>query len=96
MLELEGQRPESALKIVRDAIVKIEGLEEMDNPTFKFERDRSLTALHELAKQIEKAKPVSATEQLEAELHKAVAAQEFEKAAVLRDKIRELKKAASA
>jgi hypothetical protein len=92
MLELESQRPDSALKIVNETIAKIEELEEMENPTFKFERDRSLTALQELAKQIEKARPVSDVERLEAELHKAVEAQEFERAAVLRDQIRDLRK----
>jgi len=92
MLELENHRPDSALKIVRNTIDKIEALENIENPTFKFERDRSLTALQELAKQIEKARPVSAAERLESELHKAVDAQEFERAAVLRDQIRDLKK----
>lgn len=92
MLELENKRPESALRIVNETIARIEELEEMENPTFKFERDRSLTALQELAKQIDKKRPVSEADRLDTELHKAVEAQEFEKAAVLRDKIRNLKK----
>lgn len=92
MLELESQRTESALKIVKDAIARIESLDEMDNPTFKFERDRSLTALQELVKQIEKARPVPEFERLQKELEKAIETQEFERAAVLRDKIRDLKK----
>jgi hypothetical protein len=91
MFELENQRHDSALKILKDAIVKITNLEEMDNPTFKFERERSLTALREMAEQIEQTRPVSEVEQLEKELQRAVEAQEFERAAVLRDRIRDLK-----
>ncbi len=91
MLELENQRHDSALKIVKDTIGRIESLEEFDNSTFKFERERSLAALREMAEQIEKSRPVSELERLEKELRKAVEAQEFERAAVLRDKIRELK-----
>jgi hypothetical protein len=92
MIELENQRHDSALKILRDTITKIETLEEMDNPTFKFERERSLNALREMAAQIEKVRPVPELERLEGQLRKAVEAQEFERAAALRDRIRELKK----
>ena len=95
MLELENGRHESALKIVRETGHKIETLTEMDNPTFKFERERSLTALRDMAEQIEKTKPVSQVERLEKELRAAVDAQEFERAAELRDKIRDLKKNAA-
>jgi len=92
MLELENGKHESALKILRDAIGRIEDLEEMDNPTFKFERDRSLAELNDMAQQLEKARPVSDLERLQAELNKAVESQEFERAATLRDRIRDLKK----
>ena len=92
MLELENGKHESALKILRDAIGRIEDLEEMDNPTFKFERDRSLAELNDMAQQLEKARPVSDLERLQTELNKAVESQEFERAATLRDRIRDLKK----
>jgi ribosomal protein S7 len=95
MLELEHGKHESAVKIVQDAIARIEGLEEMDNPTFKFERDRSLLTLNEMVAELEKARPVSQVERLETELRAAVDKQEFERAAVLRDKIRDLKKQTS-
>ncbi len=91
MLELEHQKPDSALKIIRDAIRKIEALPEMDNPTFKFERERSLEALGEIESQIQKARPVPELDRLQQQLRKAIETQEFERAAVLRDRIRELK-----
>ena len=92
MIEMENGKHDSALKIVTDAIAKIEGFEGIDNPTYKFERERSLTALQGIAVQIEQTRPVSELDQLKQQLHKAVDTQEFESAAELRDKIRELKK----
>jgi len=92
MLELEKQAFEKALKLADDAIQKIETLEEMDDETFNFERERSLTALQELRSQIRKNRPLSELEQLEHQLRRAVDRQEFERAAQLRDRIRALKK----
>ncbi len=92
MLELESKNYEKALAVVKEAIAKIEALEEMEDDTFKFERERSLTALRELATQIQKNRPLSQLEQLEHQLRRAVERQEFERAAELRDRIRELKK----
>jgi hypothetical protein len=82
---------DKAIEIVSAAIERIEALEEMDNETFQFERTRSLAALRELAGQIQQTRPVSALEKLEQQLRQAIARQEFESAAELRDKIRELK-----
>src|SRR5215469_1328495 len=92
MLELENKDYEKALAVVKEAISKIEALEEMEDDTFKFEQERSLTALRELAGQIQKNRPLSQIEQLEHQLRRAVERQEFERAAELRDRIRELKK----
>jgi protein-arginine kinase activator protein McsA len=50
-----------------------------------------LNALHELAAQIQKNRPVSELEKLEHQLRRAIQRQEFERAAELRDRIRELK-----
>ncbi len=92
MLELEKQAYDKALQMARAAIEKIEGLEELDDETFKFERERSLEALRELAAQIEKNRPLTEVEQLEHQLRRAIERQEFERAAQLRDRIRALKK----
>jgi hypothetical protein len=91
MLELEKGAGDEALKIVRETIRNIESLEEMDDDTFRFERERSLTALRELESQVQKSRPLSELEKLEHQLRRAIDKQEFERAARLRDRIRELK-----
>jgi hypothetical protein len=91
MMELERQSFEKALTLANGAIQKIEALEEMDDETFKFERERSLTAMRELATQIQKNRPLTQLEQLEHQLRRAIDRQEFERAAQLRDKIKVLR-----
>ncbi len=91
MLELEKRAYEKALRTVNEAIEKIEQLEDLDDETFHFERGRSLTALRDLAAQIEKNRPLSELQQLEYQLRHAIESQEFEQAAQLRDRIRDLK-----
>ncbi len=92
MQQLENKAYDKALQVANQAIEKIEALEELDDETFTFERERSLTALRELATQIQKNRPLSEVEQLERQLRRAVERQEFERAAQLRDRIRALKK----
>jgi hypothetical protein len=91
MLQIEQADYGGALEAVRAAIQKIDGLEELDDETFQFERERSLAALREIATQIEETKPRSQIEELELELKKAIAVQHFERAADLRDRIRALR-----
>jgi protein-arginine kinase activator protein McsA len=50
-----------------------------------------LTALRELVSQIQKNRPLSELERLEHQLRRAIDKQEFERAAQLRDRIRELR-----
>ena len=91
LLNLEHGAHDRAVEIINRAVERIEALAEMDEETFTFERARSLAALRELAANIEQARPVSAVERLEQQLRQAVDRQEFERAAELRDRIRELK-----
>jgi hypothetical protein len=91
MLALEKDAYDKASRVVSEAINKIEALEELDDETFTFERERSLTALHELAAQIRQNRPVSELERLEHQLRRAIETQEFERAAQLRDRLRELR-----
>jgi hypothetical protein len=86
----QGDAPK-ALQIVRAGRDRIAALEEMDDDTFRFERDRSLAALRELEKQLQQKQPVSPLELLQRRLRSAIERQEFERAAVLRDRIRELR-----
>lgn len=92
MQELEHNAYDRALELAKGAIRQIEELETLDDETFEFEQERSLTALRELAAQIEKNRPMSEVEKLEQQLHRAIERQEFEQAARLRDRIRDLKK----
>ena len=91
MSEVGDQRFEQALRTIRRAMDQIESLEELEDETFRYERKRSLQALREFVHQLERTRPRSEVEKLEQELKKAVATQEFERAAVLRDRLRELK-----
>jgi hypothetical protein len=91
MLELDKNAYAEALKHVTAAISAIEALPGLEDETFAFERDRSLAALGELAGQIRQSRPVSEEEKLERQLRRAIERQEFERAASLRDRIRELK-----
>lgn len=91
MLELEKQAYDQALRLTQEGIETIEQLEEIDDETFAFERDRSIGALRDLAAQIQKNRPISPLEQLERQLRRAIERQEFERAARLRDRIRALK-----
>ena len=96
MLELEEGRHDQALRVVREAAERLESLPPLDDPTFKFEQKRSLQALQELIAQIEKSRPVPEVELLERELQQAVDAEEYERAAGLRDRIRNLRKKSAA
>ena len=92
MLELEKRDYRAALQVVNEGIEQVEALEESEDETFQFEKNRSLTALRELASQIQKNRPLSQLEQLEQQLRRAIERQEFERAAELRDQIRDLRK----
>jgi hypothetical protein len=92
MQEMEKGAYDQALKVAREAIGKVESLEQVADETFEFERERSVMALRELESQIQKNRPLSELEQLEHQLRRAINKQEFERAAHLRDRIRELRK----
>ncbi len=91
MIELNEQRYAAAQSIIREAVCDIEHLPELDDETFCFENQRSLTALKELATQLEQTRPLTELERLEKELEQAISTQEFERAATLRDRLRTLR-----
>jgi len=80
-----------ALPIIRTALGQITELGESDSEVFQFERRRSEVALRELLSQLEQLRPVSPLERLEKQLRTAIECQDFERAAKLRDRIRELR-----
>ena len=91
MLEVDKGAYDDASRVTREAIRNVESLEDLEDETFRFERERSLTALRELESQIQKNRPLSELEKLEHQLRRAIDTQEFERAARLRDQIRELR-----
>jgi hypothetical protein len=91
MLSLDRGAYGEAIAAINRAIEKVEALDDMDDDTYKVERERSLVGLRELLGQVQKNRPMSELEQLEHRLRRAIQRQEFEVAAVLRDKIRNLR-----
>ena len=79
-----------ALEIVADARVKIDELPEVDAEEFFAERKRSREALDELEESLRSNRPPSRAEKLERELQEAVDSEEFERAASIRDELKEL------
>jgi hypothetical protein len=87
MVHLQRARHIQALAVVRAALADIAALPEVDVETFRIERERALDALRDMAEGIEHNRPLSEEERLENELRAAVSREEFERAAVLRDRI---------
>jgi len=88
---LDEEAHDRALGLVQTTIERIEALPELDEPVFDFERARSVEALKELRRQIQRAWPFSEKERLEKQLGQAIEQQEFEHAAGLRDQLRALR-----
>jgi len=81
---------DSAVKHVKSAVEKIESLPPMDNPTFLFEKNRSLSVLKGMIKELEARQPPTKLDALRKALSRAVNEERFEDAAGLRDEIRKL------
>ena len=88
MIQLEAKNHPTALAIIQRAADNIESLPDIDDDGFKYERHRSLEALHDFADQVEKSKPLSELQKLERQLDDAVTTERYERAAELRDRIR--------
>ncbi len=91
MISLHQQLKNAARDILKSAIEEIEGLENIDTPAFQFERIRSLNYLRATLKQLDEQK-ISPLEYLRVELENAVREENYERAAVLRDRIKEMGK----
>lgn len=90
MRDAHLQKYNSAMRHVQNAVEKIENLPPMDNPTFMFEKDRSLSVLKGMLKELQSKTPPSRMEVLRKELARALNEERFEDAAKLRDEIRKL------
>ena len=89
MISLHKEMKASAEEILNGAISAIEGMGEIDTPAFQFERVRSLNYLKATLKQIHEKK-ASPADGLKTQLQEAIEEEDYELAAVLRDRIREI------
>ena len=85
----EGTR-EQAAKALAEAKKRVEELPEIETPLFAEEKRRSLSILGDVIGEIEQLKPVSEKEQLMRKLDKAVAEENYMRAARLRDIIKRM------
>jgi excinuclease UvrABC nuclease subunit len=69
----------------------VRALPELDSTTFDYECRRSEETLEEIIFQVEELRPRGEVETLERELDEAVAAEAFERAADIRDRLRHLR-----
>lgn len=88
----EGRNPQ-ACEVVEQAIENVRRLPEVDTPTFHFERVRSLQYLRAALRNFKTRKVRPPVDRLRLELRNAVNNEEYERAAQLRDRIRDLTKA---
>jgi UvrB/uvrC motif len=89
MISLHKEMKSAAEDILATAISAIEGMHEIDTPAFQFERVRSLNYLKATLKQIHEKKD-SPLEALKVDLQSAIENEDYEQAAALRDRIRDL------
>ena len=85
----ETQLPE-ARGAVKAAIEEIEGLAEVSNETFALEKMRSLGVLQQMAEELQQKCPPDEREIVRERLRRAVAVENYERAAQLRDLLRSM------
>ena len=91
LLVFEEKQYPAALEILAAARAQIEQLSEVQAEEFFVERERSLQALGALTEELSRNRPLSEEELLQQELQEAVAQERFERAAALRDQLRQLR-----
>ncbi len=90
MIHVQNEDYDSALEVIGESMEKIKNLEDVDAEEFHVEKKRSRQVLKELRAEITKKRPLSPSERLQKEMTEAIEKEEFEKAAKIRDRIREL------
>ena len=86
-LALEASRPKSALAAVRKGIKEIEAFYENFGDEKMLENSSEIAVLHAMAKEVESKIPVDPIQKLREQLAEAVAAEQYERAADLRDQL---------
>ena len=88
------EKYEPALRVLRETIDAIENMPEVPTETFLREKKRSLAILRGMTKEIKAKRPPSEKENLQQRLEKAVLAEDYERAARLRDVLQAMSEAA--
>jgi hypothetical protein len=91
MIAMRQHRMDEAAGLIRNAIDFIEAMEDLDSPAFQFERIRSVNYLKSAIGHLIDHEPETEDEVLESELEQAVVQENYERAAELRDRIRDLR-----
>ena len=92
LAHLERKEYEEALTKTEEGIRTIESLPHMENATFTYEKGRSLGILRSIAKEILGKRPLSEKDELQKNLQEAIAQENYERAAQLRDRIQKLER----
>jgi len=92
MIALKKKDYERALGIVQETRRRIEDLEELDAEEFRLERERSREGLEAMENSIKQMRGKTESEILKEQMDEAVAKEEFEQAAKLRDQLRQLRR----
>jgi hypothetical protein len=90
MIATQDDDFESASTIIDEAREKIKALNQIDAEEFRIEKRRSVQALDDLEQEILSKRPLNLLDRLRKELGDAIDKEAFERAAKLRDRIREL------
>ena len=91
MIKIQNQLKNVARDILKSAIDTIQNIPDINTPTFKLEKNRSIDYLRTTLLEISEEE-LSEIENLEIELDRAVEKENYERAAELRDQINRLKK----
>jgi hypothetical protein len=92
---LEEESFDAALGCVSECRRVLDGLAPQENEVFHHEMKRSREALDDLEKTILEHRPLTELEQLERDKEEAIGAEDYERAAHLRDRIVDLRKRGS-
>ena len=94
MIAMQNEDFDASFTIIDEARDRIKDLDEVDAEEFRVEQRRSVQALDDLAKEQDEKRPHTLFDQLKKELDQAIEREEFERAAKLRDRLRELEEEA--
>jgi len=90
MMAVQNDMKETAAEVIDGAVEEIEQMADIDSPAFHFEKVRSVNYLRSALKQIHDKQP-DPVKRLEEELERAVEDENYERAAELRDQIRNMR-----